>query len=48
MWIFKFTRLKNINQTSEVSQKDQFKFSSSFGQDFYIIQMSILIHKMNG
>lgn len=31
-WKFKFTRLKNINQTSQISQKEQFKFSSSFGQ----------------
>lgn len=34
MWKFKFTRLKNINQISAISQKDQFKFSSTFGQRF--------------
>lgn len=31
-WKFTFTRLQNINQTSQISQKDRFKFSSSFGK----------------
>lgn len=39
--------MKNINQTSQVSQKDQFKFSASFGQRF-LYYSNILIHKMNG